>query len=97
MIGALDALWLGVLARAVYRRQMCDPMTDSVRLLPAAIFYFGYRAGLATLVLTPLPDSLGTALFKSALFGLVAYGVYDMTNMATIRHWRVKLELTAIA
>ena len=97
VIGALDALWLGVLARDFYRREMGDLMTDSVRLLPAAIFYFGYPAGLVTLVLTPLPDSLGTALFKSAAFGLVAYGVYDLTNMATLRHWSVKLALTDMA
>lgn len=97
VIGALDALWLGVLARDFYRREMGDLMTDSVRLLPAAIFYFGYPAGLVTLVLTPLPDSLGAALFKSAAFGLVAYGVYDLTNMATLRHWSVKLALTDMA
>ena len=97
VIGALDALWLGVIARDFYRREMGDLMTDSVRLLPAAIFYFGYPAGLVTLVLTPLPDSLGAALFKSAAFGLVAYGVYDLTNMATLRHWSVKLALTDMA
>lgn len=97
VLGVLDALWLGFLARDFYRRELGDLMTDSVRVVPAAIFYFAYPAGLVALVLTPLPASLGDAVFKSALLGLVAYGVYDMTNMATLRHWSLKLALTDMA
>ena len=97
VVGVLDALWLGVLAREFYRREIGDLMAGSVRLLPAAVFYLGFPAGLVTLALVPLPASLGAAVAKSALVGLVAYGVYDMTNMATLRHWGWKLALTDMA
>lgn len=97
VVGVLDALWLGFLARDFYRRELGDLMTDAVRVVPAAIFYFGFPAGLVTLVLTPLPSGLGEAMWKSALLGLLAYGVYDMTNMATLRHWSLKLALTDMA
>ena len=97
VIGVLDALWLGFLARDFYRRELGNLMTDAVRVVPAAIFYFGFPAGLVTLVLTPLPSGLGEAMWKSALLGLLAYGVYDMTNMATLRHWSLKLALTDMA
>lgn len=97
VVGVLDALWLGFLARDFYRRELGDLMTDAIRVVPAAIFYFGFPAGLVTLVLTPLPSGLGEAMWKSALLGLLAYGVYDMTNMATLRHWSLKLALTDMA
>jgi uncharacterized membrane protein len=97
VVGVLDALWLGVIARDFYRRELGELMTDSVRLVPAAIFYFGFPAGLVTLVLSPLPATLVDALWKSALLGLVAYGTYDMTNLATIRGWSLKLSLADMA
>ena len=72
VVGVLDALWLGFLARDFYRRELGDLMTDAIRVVPAAIFYFGFPAGLVTLVLTPLPSGLGEAMWKSALLGLLA-------------------------
>jgi uncharacterized membrane protein len=97
VVGVLDAAWLGFVARDFYRRELGDLMVDSVRALPAAAFYFGYPVGLVTLALTPLPASLGEAVFRSALLGLVVYGVYDMTNMATLRGWTWKLALVDLA
>jgi uncharacterized membrane protein len=93
VVGVLDGAWLGYIARDFYRGQLGDQMVDSVRVLPAAMFYFGYPVGLVTLALTPLPSSLLEAVLRSALLGLVAYGVYDMTNMATLRFWSWKLAL----
>ena len=97
VVGLLDALWLGWLARDFYRRELGELMANPVRVVPAAIFYFGFPAGLVTLVLTPLPATLVDALWKCALLGLVAYGTYDMTNLATVRGWSLKLSLVDMA
>lgn len=97
VLGALDGLWLGVVARDFYRQEMGDMMASSIRALPAAAFYIGYPVGLVTLALQPLPASASTALWRAALFGLVAYGVYDLTNLATLRQWSVKLALVDMA
>ena len=96
VVGVLDALWLGFIARDFYKREIGDLMADTVRLGPAAVFYFGYPAGLVALALTPMPASIGAAAVKSALLALVAYGVYDMTNMATLKQWSLKLALVDI-
>ena len=45
VIGVLDALWLGFIARDFYKREIGALMADTVRLGPAAVFYFGYPAG----------------------------------------------------
>ncbi len=97
VLGVLDALWLGLVARDFYRQEMGDLMADSVRLLPAAAFYLGYPVGLVTLALHPLPASASDALWRSALFGLMAYGVYDLTNLATMRQWSLELALVDMA
>lgn len=91
VIGALDALWLGLLARDFYRTELAGLMVEQVRLLPAAVFYFGYPAGLIALALRPLPTTFGAAVGRAALLGLVAYGAYDMSNLATLKGFGVRL------
>jgi uncharacterized membrane protein len=97
VLGVLDGLWLGWLAIDFYRREIGDLMAPQVRIVPAAMFYFLYPAGLVTLALQPMPEALVTALWRSALVGLVAYGVFDLTNLAVLRHWSVKLAVVDIA
>jgi uncharacterized membrane protein len=97
VVGVLDALWLGVLARDFYRAELGALMAEQVRWVPALVFYFGYPAGLVTLALSPLPETLGAAVLRSALLGLIAYGVYDMTNLATLKGFGVRLALTDLA
>ena len=38
VMGVLDALWLGVLARDFYRQEMGAQMAEQVRWLPAALW-----------------------------------------------------------
>jgi uncharacterized membrane protein len=97
VMGVLDALWLGVIARDLYRRELGELMAANVRVVPAALFYLAYPAGLVALALQPQPESMSMAAWRSALVGLVAYGTYDLTNMATLRQWSVTLTLADIA
>lgn len=97
VMGVLDALWLGVLARDFYRQEMGAQMAEQVRWLPAALFYFGYPAALVALALFPTGQPLGQQIARAALVGLVGYGVYDLTNLATLQHWPVKLALVDTA
>ncbi len=91
VMGAMDALWLGFVAKDFYAQHMAGHRADSIRIVPAALFYFGYPIGLVALALCPLPDSIGTAVLRAALFGLTAYGVYDLTNLATLRDWSARM------
>lgn len=84
-MGAFDFAWLGWLAKDLYKREMGSLMADPVRVLPAAIFYLGYPVGLVLLALGAGPSTLAEAALRSALVGLVAYGTYDLTNLAVIR------------
>lgn len=97
VMGVLDALWLGVLARDFYRQEIGAQMVEQVRWLPAALFYFGYPAALVALALWPLGQPRSHQIARAALVGLVAYGVYDASNLATLRFWTVKLAVVDTA
>jgi uncharacterized membrane protein len=85
---ALDGVWIGVLAKGFYARQIGFLFNDKFNILPAALFYLCYAAGIVFFVLEPHE---GTSLFKifliGAFLGLLAYGAYDFTNQATIKNW----------
>lgn len=97
VMGVLDGAWLGFIAKDFYAQRMAGHQADSVQLVPAMLFYFAYPAGLVALALAPLPESMALAVLRAALVGLVAYGVYDLTNLATLRDWSTKLALVDMA
>ena len=96
-IGALDALWLGFIARDFYQRSIGELMAPEVNKAAAALFYLSYPIGLLALAVSPNPGSLPTVLWRAAVFGAAAYGTYDLTNMATLRHWNWSLVLIDLA
>lgn len=96
-LGVLDGLWLGVLARDFYQREYGDLMAPEVGKVPAALFYLMYPVGVVALAVGTPPASLGGVLWRSALLGLMAYGAYDLTNLATIRGWSVKMAIVDLA
>jgi uncharacterized membrane protein len=96
-MGALDATWLGWLAIDFYRRELGALMTDSVRVVPAALYYVGYPAVIVFLALTPRPATLRVAALRSAVLGLAAFGVYDLTNLSTLRGYSVLMTVVDMA
>jgi uncharacterized membrane protein len=96
-MGALDAIWLGWIAIDFYRRELGALMTDSVRIVPAALYYVGYPAVIVFLALTPRPATLRVAALRSAVLGLAAFGVYDLTNLSTLRGYTVLMTVVDMA
>jgi uncharacterized membrane protein len=93
----LDGLWLGVIMKGVYHREMAPLMADSVNWLPAALFYLAYPAGVVVLALTPWPESWISACFRGAVLGAIAYGTYNLTGAAVIKGWSTLLCFIDIA
>jgi uncharacterized membrane protein len=93
VIVVLDVLWLGLLAKDLYKREMGGLMADSVRIVPVALFYLLYPLALVYLALFSAPAAWPEALLRSAVLGLAAYGAYDLTNLAIVRGWPVRLSL----
>lgn len=86
---AMDLLWLGVVAKDFYRKHLGHLMAGKVGWPAALAFYVLYGGGVLYFCAGPAlrEGSPKTALINGALFGLVMYGTYDLTNMAILRDW----------
>jgi len=96
---AIDLLWLGVLAKDFYQDNLFHLLSPEVNWLAAFLFYFIYICGIILFAVKPGLDahSLARAALWGALFGFFTYATYDLTNLATLRHWPVKVVLVDIA
>jgi len=85
----IDFIWLGFIAKEMYKKQM----TDQVNWIAAVVFYLLYVIGIFIFVIMPAVDknSWSSALLMGALFGLFTYATYDLTNLATLKGWPIKL------
>ncbi len=82
----LDYLWLAYIAKDFYARSLGSLMRDTPDFMAAGIFYLFYIAGIVFFAAMPAESWKG-ALARGALLGLLAYGTYDMTNLATLKGW----------
>lgn len=96
---ALDLVWLGVLAKRFYQRQMGPLMRPDVQWLPAVLFYLLYVAALVVFVAGPAAErqSVGRALGYGAFFGLAAYAAFDLTGLALLKEFPVSVALVDLA
>ena len=90
-LAVLDGLWLGLLAKGMYQREMGSLMADPVRIAPAAAFYLLYPLAVVYLALYGMPSGWVEAVAKSAVLGFAAYGAYNLTNLSIIRGWPASL------
>ena len=96
---ALDVLWLGVVAKTAYQEGIGHLMAERPMLLAAVVFYLLYGVGLMVFAVVPQADDPGwtRTLVMGALFGFFAYATYDLTNLATLRNWPIRLALMDMA
>ena len=95
----VDMIWLGYLARDFYQRQLGDLLLERPLYGPAAAFYLVYVVGVVWFAVAPALAGGGwtTALLNGAILGLMCYGTYDMSNLATLKNWPVALVPVDIA
>ena len=86
---AIDMVWLGVIAKNFYRTQIGAFLRPDVNWIAAIVFYLIFIAGLVVFVIAQSmqKDSWVHALLYGALFGLVCYATYDLTNLAVAKDW----------
>lgn len=82
-------VWLGVAAKNFYAKHVGFLMKANVNWAAAILFYLLFAAGLVVFVVAPAIEkgSWVRALLFGALFGLITYATYDLTNLATLKDW----------
>lgn len=95
---AIDMIWLGIVARTFYRKYLGFLLAPSTNWLAAIIFYLLFIVGILVFVIVPglENNSLKTTLWRAALFGLITYAAYDLTNLATVKDWPVIVSIVDI-
>lgn len=92
---AIDMLWLGLVASSFYQQQLGFLMAPTPNWFVAALFYLLFVLGILFFVIVPgvNANSLKATLMKGAMFGLISYATYDLTNLATLKNWPVLLSV----
>jgi uncharacterized membrane protein len=96
---AIDLVWLGVVAKGFYQRQLGHLMRPDVQWIPAVAFYLIYVAALVVFVAAPAVErrSVGHAVAFGAFFGLAAYAAFDLTGLALLKGFPLSAALTDLA
>ncbi|MBM3543543.1 MAG: DUF2177 family protein [Alphaproteobacteria bacterium] len=90
---ALDIIWLMTMGASLYRATLGDILLPTVKIAPAIVFYLMFPIGIIVFAVAPAlrAGSPLPALLYGALFGLLAYATYDLTNHATLKNWTLKI------
>ena len=99
VFAVVDAVWLGFIAKDLYRNAIGHLMADTPNWVAAAAFYLLYVAGLVYFGVLPGldADAWQRAALQGALFGFFCYATYDLTNLATLKGWPLSIVIADLA
>lgn len=86
---AIDMVWLGLIAKGFYAKQVGFLTRPDVNWASAFVFYFLFTLGLVIFVISPSIEkgSFLNVILLGSLFGLIAYATFDLTNLAIVKDW----------
>jgi len=87
----IDVIWLTLVAKDFYSKHLGFIMTKNPNWIAAILFYLLFIVGLVVFVISPAlkNDNWINAVLMGALFGLICYATYDLTNLATLKSWPI--------
>ena len=96
---AIDMLWLGILAKNMYKKYLGSFLSDTVNWTAAIIFYLLFIIGIFIFSIIPAHETnaVSKAIITGALFGFFTYATYDLTNLATLKNWPLPIVFIDIA
>lgn len=91
----IDGIWLGFIAKKLYKKELGHLMANNPNWIAAILFYLLFLVGLVYFVINPAieKESIKTLLISGALFGFLTYATYDLTNLATLKNWPIKITI----
>lgn len=94
----VDAIWIGLFVRHLYRETMGPLLLETPNYIAAGLFYLAYAAGVVVLAVLPAlaARNAKTALINGAVLGAIAYGTFALTNFAVFKGWTTSLVLSDI-
>jgi len=89
----IDLIWLGVVAKGFYQKNLNALLSPKVNWTAAIIFYLIFIAGILIFAVIPAVarDSWQHAVLWGALFGFFTYMTYELTNLALLKNWPLNI------
>ena len=89
----IDIIWLSQSFSYIYQPNIGELLRENIIIFPAILFYIIYPLGATILVALPSLEKvlLKTIFINGFVFGFIAYGTYNLTNMATLEGWSAKV------
>lgn len=96
---AIDMVWLGFVAKNIYRKYLGALLSDTVNWAAAIIFYLIFIVGIFIFVISPAVEkqSVVRAVLLGAVFGFITYATYDLTNYATLKGFPLNIVFIDLA
>lgn len=90
---AIDFVWLNFIAKNIYATKIGHLLAENPKLFPALIFYLIFVIGIIVFAVLPgyEAQNIWRTVILGALFGLLTYSTYDLTNLATLKNWPVSV------
>ncbi|MBD3366321.1 DUF2177 family protein [candidate division WWE3 bacterium] len=94
----IDAVWLIKIAPKFYQKHIGHLLADKPNLIPALVFYLLNIIGILIFAVNPAlkESSVKKAVIFGALYGFFTYATYDLTNLATLKGWPLKVTVVDI-
>jgi uncharacterized membrane protein len=103
LLFALDYVWLGIFASNLYKKELGPFLRMSGNAMQPIIWaalavYIAIPLGIVLFVLprVSMDNPTGSSLLWGAIFGVVVYAVYDMTNYSLVRDWPLRVSMIDI-
>jgi len=89
----VDLIWLVGVAKNLYAKELGYIMAPKPNIPAAVVFYLIFIVGLVFFVISPSieKESWSYALLVGMFFGFITYSTYDLTNLATVKDWPIKI------
>lgn len=89
----IDLIWLGFIAKDLYAKALGHLMSSKVNWFAAIVFYLIFIVGIQYFVLNPalIHQDFVKLVLDALMFGFLTYATYDLTNLATLKDWPIKL------
>lgn len=94
----VDAVWLGKIAPKFYSNNIGHLLAEQPNLIAAGVFYGLNIIGILVFAVVPAlnKQSILLAIGLGALYGFITYATYDLTNLATLKDWPLKVTIIDI-
>jgi uncharacterized membrane protein len=93
----IDFVWINILMNNFYRTQIGTLLREEFLIWPAIIVYICLAADISLFVMPKAEGKFKNHVVYGFVYGLIIYGIYDMTNLATLNGWTLTMSLVDMA